>query len=181
MTRDELIGRGAAIAALTCVALVAVTAGAVAMPGVRSKLTFVSSPESGYRPGDRPDIPAAKFTERTRTILVFVRPDCVACRKGQSFVRRLVDDSRTRSGIGVRLVGRLQDQAALQQYARQVGLEESDVVTLEREQIKPKTVPTIIVVDSAGHAVYARSGAFPSAAADQKVLFQTVSGLVRQH
>ena len=181
MNRDDLIGRGATVFALTCVALVAVTAGAVAMPGVRSRLSFVSSPESGYRPGDTVVMPVAGFSERRMTVLVYVRPDCVACRKGQPFLRRLVTDLESKPGTGVRVIGRLQDNAALRQYAHQVGLEESDALSLGLSLIKPKTVPTLIVVDSTGRTLYARAGAFPSAAADQNVLLHTVSALIHQH
>ena len=177
MAREVLLGRLGVAVAVVCATALTVTAVAVAMPSVRSSLGFAPRPPApSYVAGQTADFPASLFDQAPHTLAIFFRSDCGACARMKPFLARLAarDDEATLHVVAVTDGGNRADAFA---FARQIGLSESHLVTIDLKRLRLSRVPTVVLMDQSGAIQTAFEG-IPSSQEEEKLL-RTVTSLSR--
>ena len=84
-----------------------------------------------------------------RTLVIIVKSSCTGCQASKPFLARLVTETR---GIANSRVALLVAQIELEEraFARDIGLTEQEVHSLDLNSLKVQRVPTMVVVDSRG-------------------------------
>jgi thiol-disulfide isomerase/thioredoxin len=172
--RLDLFGRLMVAAAVASLALVTVTAIALARPGWRDAVGM--GPRPAYATRSRIDVPPEVYHSTPFTIVLFARSTCAVCRSSVPFLARLVQEAAA-SGVAVRLVSSAPVLPAEVAFAQALGLGATELVGVDVRTLRVKQVPTVVLVDRAGDIRYAREGAVP--AVDQDELLRTLSSLTR--
>ena len=160
MAFTNLIGRVATAVAVASLALVAVTAVAVARPDVRDAIGV--GPTPAYARHGHIDVPAAVYSSSPYTLVLFARSTCPVCRQSVPLLGRLIQESRA-AGVQVRLLSVAPVADDELTYAQAIGLDASQVVGANLKALRVKRVPTVVLVDRQGEIHYAREGAAPTA------------------
>jgi thiol-disulfide isomerase/thioredoxin len=175
VAREVFLGRLGVAVAVVCATAVTVTAVAIAMPSVRTSLGFAPAPPApSYMPGQSVDFPASLFNQAPHTLAIFFRSDCGACARMKPFLARLAarDDEAAVRVVAVTGAGSRADALA---FAKQIGLGESRLVTIDLSTLRLKRVPTIVLMDRSG-AIQAALEGIPSSQEEEKLL-QVVTSL----
>jgi hypothetical protein len=166
---ERLIGKVATAVTIGCVAVVAITVAALAMPSLRARLGFPPGRSASYSVGQRIDVPANLYDSSPLTLLVFARSSCSACQRAKpvfaDIARRLSAPSSARILL-VTSSTRHEDEVS---YVRDLGLDESHLVTLDGAGLRLQVVPTLVLVDRLGEIHYASEGV-PTAAQEDDLL-----------
>lgn len=150
MRGEALIGRLGVAVAVICATAVTVTAVALAMPSVRTTLGLrPAAPKASYAPGQTLDLPRTVFQEAPHTLVIFFRPDCGACERLKPFLNRLAVRSDPASLRVVAVTGAPNRPAAVD-FVKQIGLDESHLVTMDLRTVRVSQVPTLVLVDHTG-------------------------------
>lgn len=136
--------------AVICATAVTVTAVALAMPSVRTTLGLrPAAPRPSYAPGETVDLPEAVFKETQHTLVIFFRPDCGACERLKPFLTRLAARSDPASLRVIAVTSASNRQAAVA-FAKQIGLDELQLVTMDLRTVRVSQVPTLVLVNHTG-------------------------------
>lgn len=169
MATERLIGKLAAAVTIGCVAVVAITVAALAMPSLRARLGIAPGRSASYSAGQRIDVPASLYDSSPLTLFVFARSSCGACQRAKpvfaDIARRLPNPSSVRVVL-VTTSTRQEDEVA---YARDLGLDQSHITTLNGAGLRLQVVPTLVLVDRLGEIHYASEGV-PTAAQEDDLL-----------
>jgi thiol-disulfide isomerase/thioredoxin len=152
-----------------CVAVVVITVAALAMPSLRARLGFAPARSASYSAGQRIDVPANLYDSSPLTLFVFARSSCGACQRAKPLFADIARRLSNPSSVRVLLVNsstRREDEAS---YARDLGLDESHLVTLNGAGLRLQVVPTLVLVDRLGEIHYASEGV-PTAAQEDDLL-----------
>ncbi|ODS57014.1 MAG: hypothetical protein ABS36_05805 [Acidobacteria bacterium SCN 69-37] len=129
--------------ALCVICVLAVAGTAVALRRTASD----TSGASGYRVGDRIDLPAEWFAGAASTTVVFMRSDCSA---SQALAERLAE-GRPRIASGARVLAVVPGTSTQEiDFAVEAGFDRAAVRTAEFQQMKLRVVPAVVTVDAAG-------------------------------
>jgi len=140
-----------------CAALVLGTLLLLAAGGTRSG---AEAQASGYVVGTTIDLPAELVSGADRTILVFARSSCAACRRSTPALQSLVAAASASPATQVLLVtSAREDRDADRALAAEIGLTGAQVHRAPFDRLRLKVVPSIIVVDRAGVVLDAHVGA----------------------
>ena len=169
MRTESLIGRVAIGVTIGCVALVAVTASALAVPAVRSKLSFVFGDSAAYRAGDKVDLPSEFYSASPLTLVIFARSGCGACQQSKPSFVAIVNELRSSSAARVTMATASPQAETEVAYGQSLGLEASAVVATKLDVLRLQVVPTLLLLDREGRVRYASEGV-PSAAQQQELL-----------
>jgi thiol-disulfide isomerase/thioredoxin len=178
VAREVLLGRLGVAVAVVCATALTVTAVAVAMPSVRASLGFAPPPPApSYVAGQTSDFPATVFEQAPHTLVIFFRSDCGACARMRPFLARLAarDDDAAVRVVAVTGAGNRADALA---FAKQIGLSESHLVTIDLKTLRLSRVPTVVLVDQSG-AIQTGLEGIPSSQEEEKLL-RTVTSLSRR-
>jgi thiol-disulfide isomerase/thioredoxin len=177
VAREVLLGRLGVAVAVVCATALTVTAVAIAMPSVRASLGFAPPPPTpSYIAGQTADFPAALFQQAPHTLAIFFRSDCGACARMKPFLARLAarNDEAAVRVVAVTGAGNRADALA---FAKQIGLGESHLVTIDLTKLRLSRVPTVVLMDQSGAIQTALEG-IPSSQEEEKLL-RTVTSLSR--
>jgi thiol-disulfide isomerase/thioredoxin len=169
VAREVLLGRLSVAVAVVCATALTVTAVAVAMPSVRASLGFSPPPPApSYVAGQSSDFPPSLFQQAPHTLAIFFRSDCGACARIKPFLVRLAarDDGAAVRVVAVTSPGNRADALA---FAKQIGLGESSLVTMDLGGLRLKRVPTVVLLDRSGAIQSALEG-IPSSQEEEKLL-----------
>jgi thiol-disulfide isomerase/thioredoxin len=179
VAREVLVGRLGVAVAVVCATALTVTAVAVAMPSVRASLGFAPPPPApSYVAGQQADFPATLYQQSPHTLAIFFRSDCGACARMKPFLARLAarDDEATVRVVAVTGAGNGADALV---FAKQIGLGESHLVTMDLKGLRLSRVPTVVLMDRSGVIQTALEG-IPTSQEEEKLL-RTVTSLSRSH
>jgi thiol-disulfide isomerase/thioredoxin len=151
------------------VALVAVTAAAVAFPSVGARLGFASTRPTSYTVGERVDVPASVYESSRVTLLIFARSTCSACQSAKPAFAAIAMQVDAIPEAGVRVVTSSSGGRDERAYARDLGLTDTQFVTISFDGLRLKVVPTVILVDQRGVVRFTSEGV-PSAAQRDELL-----------
>jgi len=171
------VGRVAFGISLGCGLIILATVGALATPAIRARLGMAPASSTTYAIGERVDVPAEAYAGFQRTLLVVARPDCLACRAARPFFQRMTAALRQHR-THVVLVSPNRDRSADLAYAHDIGLDETDVVTMDLSRLHIRIVPTLFVVDGSGAVILESSGATPARLQDD--LLQQITSKVAE-
>ncbi len=160
---------------LACALAVTSTTVALTMPSVRQSLGIgAPAPAASYAVGDTIDVPPEIFGAAPNTLLLFFRSDCGACERVKPFLSKLAARD---NGTTVRVVAVTgpQNQQSSIKFARQIGLDEAHLATVDVTKLRLKTVPAWVLVDRSGQ-IHAALQGIP-APAEQDQLLRTVTAL----
>jgi len=155
---DKLVRRLATGATIVCVALVAVTVLALASPSVRTRLGFRSGRPASYLTGQQVDLPAPVWETSPVTLLIFARSTCSACQRAQSAFTTLVARLAAMPEARVLVVANSRGAHDEAGYARNLGLDDGHLVTVDYGGLRLGVVPTLILVDRRGVVRFASEG-----------------------
>jgi thiol-disulfide isomerase/thioredoxin len=162
---------------LACALAVTSTTVALTMPSVRHSLGIgPAAPAPAYAVGDTIDVPAEIFDGAPNTLLLFFRSGCGACERIKSFLSKL---AARNNGTTVRVVAVTgpQSRESSVAFARQIGLDEAHLATVDVTKLRLKTVPAWVLVDRSGQ-IHAAFEGIPSPG-EQDQLLRTVTALAQ--
>ncbi len=169
MNRDLRVRHAATTATLVCVAVVAGSVLAVAVPQWRGALGIGPSGGSSYAVGEQIDVPSRVYDSTPLTLLFFTRSSCSACQAARPAFADLVAEARRRPTVGVAMVIDDGTQADERQYLQALGLEDRHVVAIQLKSLRLQRVPMTVLVDRRGIILYSREGP-PSRLDHQEIL-----------
>ncbi len=117
---------------------------------------FTSQPS--YVAGQLLDVPPAAYQASDRTLLLFTRADCSACRQATPFFRDLVRRLESDSTSRVVLVTGDADRAAEDAYASEIGLPPDRIVFTDWSRLRVRIVPTVVLAGRGGLIAHAWEG-----------------------
>lgn len=154
----DLVTRRFAIALIVLsVTSVIATIGLLAVPSLRITFAPGTIERTGYVVGEGVDVPPAQGAASGTRVLIFVASHCEACRKSRPGLSQIVASAQA-GGAGVFLVTAREQPESHNEFARAIGLSPSAVQRLDLSQLRLRAVPTVVVVTSAGAAVYVHEG-----------------------
>jgi hypothetical protein len=177
MTRDQLIGRLSVASGIVIGIVVLVTAGLIALPGLRRAVAPGPQLRSGYQIGQRVDLAPALYSDHPRTAVFIVRHDCAACVSAQPTLASYVDHLQAQK-VPVLVVADNRDPAAEAIYARRLGVEQNALVVLDLASLDATYVPSILVVDASGVVRFVRAGSV--AELEREPVLRSILEAVRQ-
>jgi hypothetical protein len=151
-----------------CLAVVAVTAAALAKPELRAWLGWEPKRAPSYAIGGHVDVPPALYQHSPLTLLLFVRSNCPACQTAKDPAARVAAELRRRT-IPTLVIAAGQQPAGEAEYVRSLALDASQLITLDLMKHRVQVVPTFVLVDSRGEVKYTKEGA-PSAADEEALI-----------
>jgi hypothetical protein len=146
--RAEFVGRLALAVSIGCMVLLVGTVVVLTTPSLRAR--FRSTPAPAYRVGDQIDVPARFYEGATTTLLIFARSSCSACEGARPVLTDLVAAMRSRSKAGVRFLPTDGLSPADADFARALGLDDSQIAPVDIKSLRLRVVPTVVVVDQQG-------------------------------
>jgi hypothetical protein len=153
MNTDKVVGRSVLVVAMGCVAVVAVTVVALAQPAVRAQLGFGPTRITSYGIGQQIDLPDSSYSTAPRTLVLFARSNCPACRQAAPFFKTLASALASRGGLQMRVVmdaASEADRTEALAYVTALGLDRTGLVTVDLASTRIKRVPTLVLVDGTG-------------------------------
>jgi thiol-disulfide isomerase/thioredoxin len=179
---ELMLGRLGVALAVVCATTVTATSVAIAMPSVRTTVrnTFgigPAAPKPSYAVGETVDLPSEVYAQAPHTLAIFFRSDCGACERMKPFLQRL---AARNSGAGVRVIA-IAAQASRENtaFARQIGLDERHLITMDVTKLRVSQVPSFVLVDQSGRIQTAIEG-IPSPQ-DQEELLRRVTAFSQSH
>jgi thiol-disulfide isomerase/thioredoxin len=149
VSAETWIGRLSVGIAVACATAVTVTAVALAMPSVRSTFGLgPAAPKRSYLAGQVMDLPPEIVQQAPHTVAIFFRPDCGACERLKPFLTRLA--ARSQNAVRVVAITSVANPADAQAFARQIGLDQSHLITMDLKGLRLTRVPPVVVLDRAG-------------------------------
>jgi thiol-disulfide isomerase/thioredoxin len=158
VSRDLLTGRAATIVISTCLAIVAGSVLALALPGWRRAAGLGAVERRGYAAGDRVDVPDTIHDSAPFTLLIFTRSSCSACERAKPIVAHLAAALRDRAAVRLMLIVEEGTEAIEREYLRDVGLAEDRLAALDFRTLRLRRIPTTLLVDRAGRVRQAHEG-----------------------
>jgi thiol-disulfide isomerase/thioredoxin len=157
MSTDKIVGRLVVVVAVACVAVIAVTVAALAEPAVRAQFGFGPARATSYEVRQRIDLPASAYAAAPRTLVLFARGNCAACRKAAPFFKMLASELAGRGGLQMRVVmdaASDADRTEAIAYVASLGLDRTALVAVDLEATRIKRVPTLVLVDRDGTVLF---------------------------
>lgn len=154
MTADTLAWRTSMVVLLGCAFLVGLTLAGIGLASAdRTGVT-------GYFDGELVDLPSESFKGRARTLLVFLRSDCVASQAlaaSMSELRAVLPPG----GVEYRAVvsDGLPDREVA--FAESAGFQRASILSVDFRKLRLSTVPALVLVDGDGVVQFERLGAGP--------------------
>lgn len=155
--RDALVGRIALVVAATAVIAVAATVLALALPSFSGRFRTTPVP-SAYADGDSIDLEPETYNTTTRTVFFFTRSSCGACQASKPVMAGIVADVAKRAGIRVALVTPEALAEEEEKFARDLGLDPSQIYRTDLRRLRLRQVPTMVVTDHSGRILMVREG-----------------------
>ena len=156
---DALLRRFGLVVSAACVITLVATLGIVAWPRVTHALGITPKPPTmPYLPGGHIDAPADWYASRPRTLIVFARASCGACRKAQPYFQQLVEFVAGRAAVVVAGGADARDQDA--EFARLIGINDTGF-KLVPAGLRVRATPTLVLVDRQGRILAAWEGVGP--------------------
>ena len=168
MERDLLIRRAATAATIACVAVVAGSVLALAVPKWRRALGMAPADKRAYAVGDRVDVARTIYASAPLTLLLFSRSECSACQGAKPALASLLAGLRNHPAVDVRLVVSEGTQADERRYLHELGLAEDCLAGADFSALRLQRVPTAVLVDRQGEVRYSVEG--PPTGLDQAEL-----------
>jgi thiol-disulfide isomerase/thioredoxin len=165
---DRLVGRLATGVTIGCAALVAITIAALAFPAVRSWLGVSSARSTSYSVGQQIDVPASLYDTSAATLLIFARSTCGVCQSAKPVFAALAAELRALPQARV-LVLASNTSGDERVYVRDLGLQDTQLVTMSFGGLRLKVVPTLVLVNRRGAVEYTAEGV-PSAVQQRELL-----------
>ncbi len=153
---EGLISRIASIIIWTSSLAVVLTVGALAVPGVRD--SFDANTPPSYTIGDVIDVDREAYRHSWRTVLIFSRASCSACRASQPVMAKLVGDLSGRAGVRVSMVTGFTEHQEDRRFAESVGVDAAAIFQTDFRTLRLRYVPAVVVIDSAGRILMAKQG-----------------------
>ena len=157
--RDALVGRVALLVAATAFLAVAATVLALALPSFAERYRTAPVPRA-YADGDSIDLEPAMYNATARTVFFFTRFSCGACQASKAVMAGIVADVAQRPGIRVALVTPEALPEEEQTFARDLGLDLSQLYPTDLRRLRLRQVPTMILTDDSGRILMVREGLF---------------------
>lgn len=149
---DMVLNRLAVFTVTGCAVLLLGTLAALAVGGGRH--VAAGAQASGYAVGATVDLPAEVVGGADRTILVFVRASCAACRRSTAVLRNLVAEASASPAVRVVLVtSSREDKVADGALVAEIGVGEEQIHRTAFDRLRLKVVPSIVVVDRTGRVI----------------------------
>jgi thiol-disulfide isomerase/thioredoxin len=168
VTRDLLIRRAATAATLLCVVAVAGYLLLIFRPEWR-RVLGLGTGDLGYAAGDQVDLPDRVYRSSPLTLVVFSRADCAACQGAKPALKEVIDALWPKPDVRVKVVATHAEAPAERQFARDLGLDDSDVIKISHDDLRVARVPTTLLVDRGGRVLYSVEGA-PAPADREEIL-----------
>ena len=170
MHRDLLSRRTATVVISTCVAIVAGSVFALAVPGWRRALGLMASDGAVYGVGDRIDVPVDLYESAPVTLLLFTRSSCGTCQRAMPALATLATALRDRGTVRLTMVVAEGTQADERNYLHDIGLTDRHLAAVDFRTLRLQRVPTMVLVDRTGRVLYSLEG--EPTAADQTELLR---------
>jgi hypothetical protein len=157
-TRDSLLGRIAIAVSIGCALVLAATIGVASIPNLGERLGWQSAVR--YRAGQQIDLDAALYAGSPRTVFFFARSSCSACQVSKPVMAAIVREVSREAGVRVVLVAgqTLADAESERTFAREIGLEQSQLLRTDLGALRLRSVPAVVLTDAAGSILLAREG-----------------------
>ena len=146
------------MAAVGCVASVAVTVYALAVPAAGARLGLALPSAEGYAVGTRIDVPASVYGGTPYTAILFADRNCGACQRLKPWLAGLATALQRQPQVRVVMVTTATRSADEVAYAAELGLARDAVVPLSLGTLRVRTWPTLVVTDRRGIVQYAHDG-----------------------
>lgn len=155
--RDLWARRAATTVSIACVTVVAVSALVMAVPALRQRWGYTFAVPV-YAVGDRIDLPATIYGASPLTLLIFSRAGCGACQTAKSALTSLIARLQEQASVGTVMLVRDGSESAEREYLREIGLDDSRLVTVNFASLRVARVPTLVLVDRRGEVRYTLEG-----------------------
>lgn len=155
MSSDQILRRITSLILLTCAVVTSLTIAALAKPRIERRLGLVPAEGRSYRPNDLIDLPASLFSGADRTVLIFARSGCGACRRAKPDLQALVTGLRARQ-VPVSVVTSTAFRKEELDFAAEIGVDADHVYLTDLTKLRLKVVPSVLVVDRRGRVLLAR-------------------------
>jgi hypothetical protein len=146
---DRQLGRLAIIGIALLASGVAASLGVLVV-----RATNAEESVSGYAVGQNVDVPTAWFHSSAFTVLMFARSDCQGCIEAKLLFQAITTLTKTAPRIRA-ILATPSDSADpdVVSLARDIGIDEGAVVTIDPTAVRLRIVPTLVLVDRGGKIV----------------------------
>ena len=112
-----------------------------------------------YAVGEIIDVPAHAFNAADHTLLIFARSSCPACQRAKPALASIVAATDALNS-SVALVSSAELPSAEEeiQYARELGIEASEVLATDMRALRIARVPAVALVDNSGRVIAFEEG-----------------------
>jgi hypothetical protein len=128
----------------------------VVFPGLR-RILGLEQAASGYRAGERVDLPSDAYADASQTLILFVRSSCVGCQEAKPLFVDMVRWAFS-NRISVKAVVPSSNRESHVNYARGLGLTDDSVLPDPIRGFRVRVVPTVLLVDRTGLILQASEG-----------------------
>jgi hypothetical protein len=154
VSNEAIVGKFATITIASCVLLVLGTSALFLAPGARSWLMR----HERYSIGDHIDLPDILSDQESISLLVFSRHDCGACQEAKTSLADLVRVVRADASVRIRLVTGTARAEENRRFARDIGVQPEELISIDWDSVRVDSVPFVLVVDRGGIVRYAHQG-----------------------
>jgi hypothetical protein len=158
---DRFLSRLSVFIVVGCAFCLTGTALVLSSPALKVTLGLGPVRETGYVPGEGIDLPPSLYSANARTLVIFAQSTCAVCQRAKDSLGDLAEAFTSGPLAHVVMVtGRsAPSMAAEQQFARDIGLDERQVVPLDLTTLRVRGVPTVLLVDTGGKILAVTEGA----------------------
>lgn len=131
-------------------------------PDLRRHASGIASSPGGYRVGASIDVPARYYTGKEKTVIIFARHNCPACKSAAPMIRDLIIHARESAGTSTVFLATTNDALEEQAFAASIGIPALGVAVASEwysSSARLRAVPTVVVVDRAGIIQFVHVGA----------------------
>jgi thiol-disulfide isomerase/thioredoxin len=121
-------------------------------------------------------VPATVYESSPYTVVLFARSSCGACKSAKPLFKKLVANIERRSSARVVMIAPMANRQDEVTYAKELGLDETQLLQLDLKDLRLRRVPTVVLLDQRGIVRYTREGA--PLAADQEEFLQGIASLI---
>jgi len=155
MLNEHMVRRMSSLVLLTCGVVTSLTIAALAKPEIERRLGWQPREAHSYRPDDVIDLPSALYAHADRTVLVFVRSGCGACRRAKPDLMAVVAAARSRNVPVVAVTSPSFRKEELA-FAADLGIDAEQVHVTDLTKLRLKVVPAVVVIDRRGRVITSR-------------------------
>jgi hypothetical protein len=175
---EHALNRLSVVASLGLVLMVGVTTSYIAWPRVASAVGIkpAAPPPSppAYIAGQGIDVPSSWYSTSPRTLVLFARDSCGACRKAQPFLKTLVAGLGNKASmVMAHPAGTDVEDAA---FAKSLGLADTNIHVVTAN-LRVRVTPTLVLVNQQGEILAAWEGA--GQADKQAEIVKTIDSLLK--